>query len=82
MLHNKTIAVIVPAFNEEKQIKMVISAMPDFVDKIVVINDCSLDQTASVVQKLIPNFPLFLSGNRQLGHFIKYFHWDFLLASP
>ena len=50
MLHNKTIAVVVPAYNEETQIGMVIEDMPDFVDKILVINDCSTDNTAEVVK--------------------------------
>ena len=50
MLNNKTIAVVVPAYNEETQIGMVIETMPDFVDKIVVVNDCSKDKTAEVVK--------------------------------
>lgn len=49
MLCGKTIAVVVPAYNEEKQIGQVLETMPDFVDRIIVINDCSTDRTASVV---------------------------------
>jgi glycosyltransferase involved in cell wall biosynthesis len=45
--------VVVPAFNEEQQISKVIEGMPDFVDKIVIINDCSKDKTLSVVEKYI-----------------------------
>lgn len=44
MYNNKTIAVVIPAYNEENQIKMVIETMPDFVDRIVIINDCSQDK--------------------------------------
>lgn len=50
MLNNKTIAVVVPAYNEESQISRVIETMPDFVDRIVVVNDCSKDETE---QKII-----------------------------
>lgn len=50
MLHNKTIAVVVPAYNEESQIGLVIETMPAFVDRIVVVNDCSTDGTAEVVE--------------------------------
>lgn len=50
MLKGKTIAVIVPAYNEESQIGMVIETMPDFVDRIIVINDCSKDNTQKVVE--------------------------------
>ena len=53
MLHNKTIAVVVPAYNEETQIEMVIESMPDFVDRIVIVNDFSKDKTCSIVEKFI-----------------------------
>ena len=53
MLKNKTIAVVVPAYNEEKQIEMVLSTMPDFVDRIVVVNDKSKDRTVDVVLDFI-----------------------------
>lgn len=51
MLNNKTIAVVVPAYNEESQIGMVIETMPDFVDRIVIVNDMSSDKTKEVVEK-------------------------------
>jgi glycosyltransferase involved in cell wall biosynthesis len=53
MLNKKTVAVIVPAFNEEYQIGMVIESMPDFVDRIVVIDDHSSDDTANVVSRFL-----------------------------
>jgi glycosyltransferase involved in cell wall biosynthesis len=46
MLDNKTIGVVVPAYNEERKIGEVISSIPDFVDRIVVIDDGSTDRTA------------------------------------
>jgi len=52
-LNNKTIAVVVPAYNEEKQIGHVIESIPDFVDRIVVINDASTDGTEQVVEEYI-----------------------------
>lgn len=57
MLKNKTIAVVVPCYNEETQIGMVIETMPDFVDRIVIVNDKSKDNTASVVQGYINSEP-------------------------
>ncbi len=53
MLKKKSIAVVVPAYNEEKQIGMVIESMPDFVDRIIIVNDCSKDRTAAVVMEYI-----------------------------
>jgi len=49
MLNDKTVAVVVPAYNEEKQIRQVLETMPDFVDRIIVVNDCSQDNTAAIV---------------------------------
>lgn len=53
MLHNKKVAVVVPCYNEETQIGMVIETMPDFVDRIVIVNDNSKDRTAEVVMDYI-----------------------------
>jgi glycosyltransferase involved in cell wall biosynthesis len=52
MIHNKSIAVVVPAYNEETQIRMVIETMPDFVDRIVIVNDYSKDTTSEIVKSL------------------------------
>lgn len=53
MIKGKKIAVVVPAYNEEAQIGMVINSMPEFVDRIVVVNDGSKDNTAEVVRGYI-----------------------------
>ncbi|NOY38143.1 MAG: glycosyltransferase family 2 protein [Chlorobi bacterium] len=45
MIENKSIAVVIPAYNEEKQIGMVLKTIPDFVDRIIVVDDGSADQT-------------------------------------
>ena len=44
-----SLSVIVPAYNEEKLIVRTIESVPDFIDKIVVIDDCSVDQTVQIV---------------------------------
>ncbi|MDR2382027.1 MAG: glycosyltransferase, partial [Bifidobacteriaceae bacterium] len=51
MLDGKTVAVVVPAHNEAGQIGIVLDTMPDFVDRIVVVNDNSTDQTAQEVRQ-------------------------------
>ena len=50
MINNKTVAVVVPAYNEETQIGMVIETMPEFVDRIVIVNDLSKDKTNEIVK--------------------------------
>ena len=42
---------MVPAYNEEKLIGRVIETMPDFVDKIVIVDDVSKDNTVKVVKR-------------------------------
>ena len=52
MYKDKTVCVVVPAYNEEKLIGKVIETMPDYVDKIVVVDDKSSDKTAEIVRKV------------------------------
>lgn len=51
MLDDHTIAAVVPAYNEEKLIGRVIETMPDFVDRIIVVDDCSHDSTREQVRR-------------------------------
>jgi glycosyltransferase involved in cell wall biosynthesis len=52
---NKIVAVVVPAYNEQAQIAKVIDTMPAFVDRIIIVNDCSSDRTAEIVKTYIKN---------------------------
>lgn len=64
MLKNRSIAVVVPAHNEEKLILRTIREMPDFVDHIIVVDDASTDKTPQLVTEEIKN-------NSKL-HFIRH----------
>jgi glycosyltransferase involved in cell wall biosynthesis len=55
----KTVGVVIPAYNEERLIKRVLETMPDIVDSIIVVNDCSRDHTRDVVLD-------FASGNARI----------------
>jgi glycosyltransferase involved in cell wall biosynthesis len=49
MLDGKTIGVVIPAFNEELLIGRVLDTMPEFVDRMFVINDASKDRTGEII---------------------------------
>ncbi len=57
MYNKKTIGVVVPAHNEELLIGRVIDTMPEFVDKIVIVDDCSTDNTKNIVQQYVDQQP-------------------------
>jgi glycosyltransferase involved in cell wall biosynthesis len=50
MYKNKTVAIVIPCYGEETQIRNVIETMPDFVDKMYVIDDQSKDKTFEVIE--------------------------------
>ncbi|AFL95033.1 glycosyl transferase family protein 7 [Thermococcus cleftensis] len=53
MYRGKKIGVSVPAYNEEKLIGRTIDEMPDFVDRIYVVDDASTDRTSDVVREIM-----------------------------
>ena len=55
MYKTKKICVIIPVHNEESQISKVVNSIPDFVDNIVVVDDCSDDNSVDVIEKIIEN---------------------------
>ena len=50
---NKKICVVMPAYNAEKTLKKTIDDIPrDYVDTIILVDDCSHDNTAKLAEKL------------------------------
>jgi glycosyltransferase involved in cell wall biosynthesis len=49
---DKKIAVVVPAYNEERFIAEVLTTIPPFVDKIYAVNDGSTDHTLEIAQSI------------------------------
>ena len=51
MYRGKTIAIVVPAYNEEKLIGKVLKTAPAFADHLVVVDDASQDRTGEVARE-------------------------------
>ncbi|MCI0358017.1 MAG: glycosyltransferase family 2 protein [Planctomycetaceae bacterium] len=51
------VAVVIPAYNEERHIARVIASVPAFVRHIIVVEDCGQDQTAQVVERIAADDP-------------------------
>jgi len=55
MYRDHKINVIVPAFNEELLISDTLLGMPDFIDAVIVIDDCSVDRTNEITKSIASN---------------------------
>ena len=55
MFKNKSVGVVIPAYNEEKNILRVINTLPDFIDYIIIVDDFSSDNTSCLIEKEMNN---------------------------
>lgn len=51
-LKEYNIVIVIPAYKVEQEIESCISTLPEFIRHIIVINDCSPDQTKSIVERI------------------------------
>ncbi|WAI00860.1 glycosyltransferase family 2 protein [Methanogenium organophilum] len=71
MYREKKIGVVIPAYNEELLIKKTLNSIPDYVDHVYVVNDCSPDRTGEIVKEYAENdnrvVPLSHEVNKGVG---------------
>lgn len=75
MYRSLRVAVVIPAYNEEKLIAKTVLSVPDYVDRIIAVNDKSTDNTGRKLddmKKTIKNLEVINSEkNGGVGHSIK-----------
>jgi len=66
---DKTLAVVIPAYNEEKLISSTIRGIPHFIRHVIVIDDCSKDSTKSIIEaeSLSDNRVLLIAHDKNQG---------------
>ncbi|HVS21870.1 MAG TPA: glycosyltransferase family 2 protein [Pyrinomonadaceae bacterium] len=52
MYKSRRIAVVIPAYNEARHVGQVVAEVPDYVDHVVVVDDCSTDDTPAVIESI------------------------------
>ena len=67
MYRGKRIAVVVPAHNEAARVGGVLSTMPDFVDRVIVVDDASTDGTAARARQSALGVPVQVFRRRVNG---------------
>src|SRR3954454_23260746 len=67
MLDGKRVAVVVPAFNEERLVGDTIAGIPSFVDVVYVVDDASRDRTAEHVKVLADTRIVLIEHPRNMG---------------
>ena len=67
MIKNKKVAVVIPAFNVEKQIENAIKEIDDWIDHIVVVDDCSRDNTQAVIKHIKDERIKLKTNSKNLG---------------
>lgn len=57
MYRDRKVSLVIPAYNEERLIVPTLQSVPDLIDKVYVVDDCSTDNMAAVVREQSTNDP-------------------------
>jgi len=74
MYQNHTVGVVIPCHNEQLLITRVIDTMPDYVDRIYVVDDHSSDNTVQVVKEYITSKGVHHQNRQRTGRVDRTYH--------
>lgn len=68
MILNKTVVVVMPAYNAEETLEITLSEVPmDIVDYVILVDDCSSDETSALASKLNIRYVIKHDKNKGYG---------------
>ncbi len=68
MINNNKIIVVLPAYNSEKTLEKTYSEIPfDIVDEVILVDDCSSDNTYELAKKIGVNHVIRHDNNKGYG---------------
>ena len=70
--NHPTLTVIIPTFNEEKNIGSVLSGLPDMVDEVLIVDGNSHDNTVKKVRELLPDVKILFQPGKGKGDALRF----------
>jgi len=67
MYRGRSLAAVVPAYNEEMLIGITLESIPEYVDMVIVVNDGSTDSTESKIREIMESDPRIELINKENG---------------
>ena len=67
MYQGRSIVVVMPAFDEERMIETTVGSLPEIVDRIIVVDDASTDNTTQLVEAISDSRVSLIRLSRNLG---------------
>jgi len=67
MYKDKSIAIVIPCFNESRQIRQVLNTIPNYVDNIIAIDDASTDTTIGKIRSINDHRIIVIEHKKNLG---------------
>lgn len=64
MLNGKSISIVIPFFNEEQALPVVLQNLPEYADEVIMVDNCSTDNSADIASR----FQVILVEEKERGY--------------